>query len=284
MNIRTMTAADIPLGMQLKAQNNWNQLEADWQRQLDLEPAGNFVAEIDGQPVGTACCCIFGDVAWINMVLVDRTQRGHGVGTALMRHILTYLDDQNVPCIRLDATALGQPVYAKLGFVGDFTLERYEGILPSPPGRGAGGEGELGVVQVTPLDLPELLAFDESVTRTDRAKLLPHMLLANPDCAFKYAPHGRLVGYRLARPGSNAWQVGPIQGSAEAGRALMLQAASQFAGQRVYLDVPTANYEAITVMQSFGLTVQRSFLRMTRGRRIDERVDLFWSGSGPAKG
>ena len=47
MQIRTMTYADIPLGMKLSAQNGWNQLEADWRRQFDLEPAGGFVAELE---------------------------------------------------------------------------------------------------------------------------------------------------------------------------------------------------------------------------------------------
>ena len=30
LRIRALTAADIPLGMRLKAQAGWNQLEADW--------------------------------------------------------------------------------------------------------------------------------------------------------------------------------------------------------------------------------------------------------------
>jgi GNAT superfamily N-acetyltransferase len=153
MNIRTMTASDIPFGMRLKAQNDWNQLEADWQRQLHLEPDGNFVAELGGVPVGTACCCVFDAVAWINMVLVDRDQRGQGIGTMLMRHVLHYLDERGIPSIRLDATALGQPVYEKLGFSGDFTLERYEGILPA-------GIVETSIMPLTQTDLPALIDFD----------------------------------------------------------------------------------------------------------------------------
>jgi GNAT superfamily N-acetyltransferase len=280
MNIRKMTAADIPFGMRLKAQNNWNQIEADWHRQLAIEPDGCFIAD----HAGTACCCAFDDVAWINMVLVDRGQRGRGVGTALMRHVLQYLDNRNVPCIRLDATALGQPVYAKLGFVDDFALDRYEGILPSPSGRGAGGEGSRDILPITPTDLPELAAFDRAVTKASRAKLLQHIFDNVPECSYKYVSHGQLEGYCMARPGSNAWQLGPIQGSPKAGRALLLNAASRFAGQRVYLDVPTVNTEAITLAQSLDLTVQRSFLRMTRGCRMEERLDLFWTSFGPEKG
>src|SRR6266849_965159 len=71
IHIRVMTVADIPLGMRLKAQNAWNQLEADWRRFLTMEPDGCFVAEWRGTAVGTACTCTFDDVAWVAMVLVD---------------------------------------------------------------------------------------------------------------------------------------------------------------------------------------------------------------------
>jgi GNAT superfamily N-acetyltransferase len=277
MHIRTMTSADIPLGMRLKAQNHWNQLEADWQRQLDLEPHGCFVAELGGVPVGTACCCVFDSVAWINMVLVDRELRGQGVGTALMRHVLHYLDEHGIASIRLDATALGQPVYAKLGFTGDFTLERYEGVFPA-------GVVETSITPLTQTDIPALIDFDQSNTNTRRGKLLQHLFAAHPESAFKHITHDHLDGYSLARPGSNAWQLGPIQGSAQAGHALLLDAAARFAGQRVYLDVPTANTDASAIVQSLGLSVQRSFLRMTRGRKVEERLDHFWSSFGPEKG
>ena len=88
----------------------------------------------------------------------------------------------------------------------------------------------------------------------------------------------------MARPGANAWQLGPIQGTVEGGRELLIDAAFRFAGQRVNLDVPTANADAIAMAKSLGLTVQRSFLRMTRGRRLLERLDYYWSSFGPEKG
>src|SRR5262249_49747313 len=99
MNIRAMEHADIPFAMRVKAQNNWNQLEADWRRQLELEPTGCFIAEKDDVPVGTACACVFGDVAWINFVLVDQTHRGKGIGAALLKHVVQFLDNRGVATI-----------------------------------------------------------------------------------------------------------------------------------------------------------------------------------------
>ena len=83
-SIRLMTAADVPPAMVLKAEAGWNQAEADWLRFLDMQPDGCFVAELNGEPVGTAVTCVFGDVAWVAMVLVAKRVRGVGIGTALV--------------------------------------------------------------------------------------------------------------------------------------------------------------------------------------------------------
>src|ERR1043166_9467642 len=174
ITIRTLTTADIPLGLALCAQNRWNQLEADWRRQLDLEPTGCFVAQRDGIPVGTACCCVFGDIAWINLVLVEKTERGHGIGSALMRHVIRHLDEHGVASIRLDATPLGQPIYEKLGFTGDFGLTRYAGVMSRV--------AELARVP-TPINAAAISELDAGITQTNREKLLRHLLTALPDHA-----------------------------------------------------------------------------------------------------
>src|SRR5438132_2354183 len=120
LHIRPMTAADVLLGMRLKEQSGWNQLEMDWHRLLALEPEGCFVAEWNGKPAGTTCTTIFDSVGWISMVLVEASHRGMGIGTALLRHALEYLDQPAVRTIRLDATPAGRPIYERHGFVPEY--------------------------------------------------------------------------------------------------------------------------------------------------------------------
>ncbi|MBI1832525.1 MAG: GNAT family N-acetyltransferase [Planctomycetes bacterium] len=282
MNIRPFTVADIPFGLRLSAQNDWNQIEADWRRQLELEPTGGFVAERDGTAIGTACACVFDDVAWINLVLVDRPHRRQGVGTALMRHVLAYLDARGAASARLDATALGQPVYEKLGFVGEFSLTRFEGIPSALAIRPASTESNIAAITMT--DLPAIFTMDAVATHTRREKLLRRLLDADPRTARKYEWGGRMLGYCFARPGARAWQIGPMQGTPDAGRALFLDAARRFAGRRIYVDIPTDNPAAIAAADLLGLTPQRSFLRMTRGQPVRENLATFWTAFGPEKG
>ena len=129
--IRMMTEFDLSAALMLSTSVGWNQIAADWQRMLLLEPDGCFVAEQNGEIVGTTLCCTFGPVAWLAMVIVREDQRGCGLGRELVRTGLIYAQQQGVRTVRLDATRLGEAVYRKLGFVPQFELVRMGGIVSS---------------------------------------------------------------------------------------------------------------------------------------------------------
>jgi GNAT superfamily N-acetyltransferase len=282
IRIRLMTVDDIPLGMRLKSQAGWNQIEADWRRFLDLEPDGCFVATLNGVPSATLTTCTFGPVAWIAMVLVDEPLRGRGLAKALLAHALAFLERRGVRAIRLDATDLGKPLYEKLGFVVEYQLARYQGVLPVrgtvPRPRGVGKEPLLAS------HLDEIVRLDRQVTGTDRSKLLLRLPVEIPS-ASKAVQDGREVtGFLLGRPGSQAWQIGPCVATADAGPELLQDAWWQYTGRPVYVDIPIGNREATAMAEAAGLVAQRCFLRMCRGPSVGECIDRLWASSGPEMG
>jgi GNAT superfamily N-acetyltransferase len=274
-----MTAADVPLGMRLKAQAGWNQTEADWRRALRLGAGGCFVAELDGAAVGTTTTCVFGPVAWVAMVLVDEAARGRGVGTALTRHALRYLDGRGVRSVRLDATPLGRPIYERLGFVAEYTLGRYAGVL-SPAEEAASD-----VEPIAAAGLSNVLRLDGEVTRADRADLLAWLFDEDAESFRAVRRGGELAGFVAARAVANATQIGPLEARDEgAGRALLADVRRRYAGRPVVIDVPLPNLVAVRAVEETGLTIQRHLLRMGRGEPAREHVDWLWASSGPAKG
>lgn len=278
-----MGRADLPLGMRLRQQAGWNQTEADWLRHLDLEADACFVAEWDGVPCGTTCTATFGPVAWVAMVLVDVDMRRRGIGQALLEHALAHLDRRGAASIRLDATPLGRPLYEKLGFVAQFELARWEGLLPpSPPVAGAAPVA--GVTPVAAQELAQVFALDRQVSATDRRSLLER-LYAEQAASFRAVKQGgQLRGFAAARAGANATQLGPCMADSQAGPLLLADAFHRCAGRRVYLDVPLANAAAMKIAESQGLTVQRNFVRMCRGKLVEENVSRLWGSFGPEKG
>jgi len=278
MTIRSMTLADLSLGMRLKDEAHWNQLAEDWRRFLAMAPDGCFVAEVDGVGVGTLTTCRFGTVAWIAMLLVDARMRGQGLGTALMSHALAYLDACGVATIRLDATPQGQPVYEKLGFVAEYPLVRYAGVLPA---HAPGADAQLYRAELA----PALIQLDTQICGYDRRVLLTRLLAENLETTWVYQCAGQLLGYGAVRPGANATFLGPcLATTTQAGTALLARLISRYAGHPVLIDIPQQNTVARAMVTASDLREHRSFLRMYRGTLPVDQPANIWATSGAEKG
>ncbi|MBY0521887.1 MAG: GNAT family N-acetyltransferase [Gemmataceae bacterium] len=275
IHIRSMTHADLGLGMRLKAQAGWNQIEADWRRALDLGPNGCFVAELDGVPVGTTTTCIFGSTAWVALVLVDAQVRGQGVGKALLGHVLAYLQERVVRTVRLDATPVGRPLYEKLGFAEEFPLSRYDGIVSAVDA----GPAAVAV----PKTYKPMFELDRAITAVDRSRLLRRLFDERPG-EVRIAESADHLGYCTGRPGALAWHVGPCLAAAAVGPLLLADAFRRHAGERVFIDIPTGNTAAVRLAESAGLIAQRPLFRMCRGQAPAEDYRRIWACFGPEKG
>jgi hypothetical protein len=264
--------------MHLKEQAGWNQTEADWLRLLAMQPDGCFVADLDSSPVATATACVFGNVAWVAMVLVDVALRGQGIGKAIMAHTLNFLEERHVPTIRLDATTLGQPLYHKLGFVPEYTVTRFEGRVT--PTHHVGPNAACNSER-----LASLIACDRQATGTDRSKLLTRLAREYPHTVLALPAHGPVESFMMTRPGSNAWTLGPcIATHISDGNVLLNHALDNLAGQDVLIDIPEHHDGIMSAVRTRGLTVQREFVRMRRGEPIAEQLPRLCASSGPEAG
>jgi GNAT superfamily N-acetyltransferase len=272
ISTRNLAPSDSKFVFALKEQAGWNQTRADLQRFFRLAPQGWFLAEWDGNPAGTVVVFEFGPVAWIAMMLVDHSLRGRGIGRALMEHALAYAESRGAASVRLDATPLGEPLYEKLGFTADYTLTRYGGTLPAaaePIGK------------LPPISVAEAAALDRLATGADRRSLLEALWEEQPGHGL--VRDGKTLGFHTARPGSIAAHIGPCIAEPAAGEVLQ-DALRQRAGDSVFLDVPEPNQSANEIAQAAGLAPKRLLLRMTRGPKTAERVEMLWASSGPEKG
>ena len=276
-----MTMDDVALGLRLTQQAGWNQLESDWLRFLNLGPEGCFVAELDGRSVGTTLTFISDRVAWVAMVLVEKDARGKGVGTALLKHALAYLDACRIKTVRLDATHLGQPIYERLGFMPEYELVRFGGTAR---------DLQLSIADCRLIitnrksQIENVIGFDRRMTGENRAKMLGALFSEFPQNARVLMRGDKLEGFVTMRPGRNAIQIGPCVATEDAGRALLSDALNRCGGKAVFVDVPTDNVHAVKVAQASGLEIQRRFLRMYRGERVKDNVGAIWASSGPEKG
>ena len=245
-----MKAGDVDAAMQLKKTANWNQTAADWERILGLEPEGCFVDERAGTVTGTTTALRYGtDLAWIGMVLVLPRFRRAGIATGLMRHAMAWIRDRGVRVARLDATAMGRPLYLRLGFRDEEVIERWE---KTAPGEAAAHSARSGA-------FPErLLAVDRQAFGCDRSHLIRH-LASDPAVDSVLG----VSGFAFCRPGSEARQLGPcVAADAQEAESLLRDLISARPDDRFVWDFLPSNHAAGHLARRLGFRRSRKLVRM----------------------
>jgi GNAT superfamily N-acetyltransferase len=255
--LREMTARDIPAGMRLKEIAGWNQTRGDWERFLSLSPRGCFVAEADGEVVGTAATISYeGRFAWIGMVLVDPAKRGLGIGTDLLKQAIHYLDGCGIPSTKLDATPQGKPLYQKLGFVSEYEIERWQ-WQRAPTPRAS--------VEASPVT-EEVLNQDRKIFGADRSALLRSIAHEHPEFVLQIRSQGKLTGYSFGRSGALADHLGPwVAQDESSARDLLSEFLLRSSAEKVFVDAVRSSPWAMKVLRESGFQFSRPLTRMYRG-------------------
>lgn len=280
IEIRLLSTSDLTAAMGLKELAGWNQTEGDWRRLLHFGPRGCFAACLDGRLIGTVTTAPYGtDLAWIGMMLVSPEYRRQGIGTALMQAALDYLRGIGVVSIKLDATALGRPLYESLGFIAEGLIERWEGVAPLVEKKDP--------ALITETTRPAVYALDRQAFGADRRPWLDALMAGSPvGSLMAMSSDDHLVGYGLMRPGSQAFYVGPvIARGKEAALSLFDGLLSQLAGEKVYLDFNTGFGSGPEMLAKRGFVKQRDLIRMRFGIENQAgRSNLIFGIAGPEIG
>ena len=237
--IRLLQDADLPDCMRLKQAAGWNQTEADWRALLLCAPRGCLGIELDGRIVSTATAVPHDGVGWIGMVLTDPGQRGKGFATALLAEAIRYLTPLT-ETVKLDATAAGEPLYARLGFVAEAPIERW--VSPGGVFEGAALEGRY--------------------EGTLRHAAIPMDVTA--ECSGAWA---------AGRAGSGAWYFGPGYGRCDADVERVARMLISGRGPAALDLFPT--HSAAAIAERLGFTAARGLLRMVRGKARPTPDDVY---------
>jgi hypothetical protein len=142
-----------------------------------------------------------------------------------------------------------------------------------------------GLQPVAADHLPAVADLDRQVTGTDRRRLIEQLYRRQPEAMRVVSVRGKPAGYAMLRPGSRAIQIGPAAAlDPKVGVALFDAALESCAGQRVFIDIPVDNAEASRWADANGLSVERRWMRMRRGRPVHDCPEHLWASSGPENG
>ncbi|MTH78436.1 GNAT family N-acetyltransferase [Paracoccus aestuariivivens] len=241
--------------LRLSEQARWPHRRDDWA--LVAAISKGVVALEDDRIVATALATPFGDAAMANMIIVDESMRGRGLGREIM---LRAMDCATPGQWRLVATQSGLPLYEKLGFSACGMVHQRQGHLLA----------DCVATQARPAlaaDLDAIRQMDREATQADRSGLID-LLAARGQLAII---EGK--GYAAIRPFGRGHVVGPvIADDAETARDLLSQL---FAGRRgAFLRVDTADLTGLEdwlaglglVEVDRGIAMRRGGLPENKGR------------------
>lgn len=221
LRIERISIAHLPGALRLSQEAGWPHQIGDWT--LTLSASEGVVVLDNDDVVGTALCTDFGQVASLNMIIVDARMRGRGLGRRLMEAVMALAGDREM---RLVATDEGLPLYQKLGFEPTGKIAQHQGIAQA--GAATGVAVSTGSID----DVTRLAAIDHAASGLERTALL-----------MRIASSGAVLladgGFAMLREFGRGKVLGPVVANDTAtAQALIAEGARRCEGSFLRVDLP----------------------------------------------
>jgi GNAT superfamily N-acetyltransferase len=257
-------------------------IRADWgDRRLNLDfvtrhaQTHPFVAEADGQIVGTGVLSVNGRVGWIGTIFVEPAWRRRGVGMALTQATIDTAESAGCRTLLLVATEAGRPLYEKIGF----EVQTWYRILEAP---GLAGEPiDRRIRSFTATDLAGIARLSADATGEDRTHLLK--AFASPETAICFArDDGTLGGFVVRAPWGGGSTIAPRLEDAEA--ILHARRVGRGPEQRIRAGLVVENAAGLERLLATGWTDSWGAPRLIRGEPLSWQPEAIWGQFNHALG
>ena len=243
-------------------QEGWNPGVYDYKVFWNTDPDGFYGFYLDDKLIaGGAVVSYNGAYGFMGLFIVHPDYRGQGIGNKLWYLRRDFLLSRLNPnaTIGMDGVVDMQPFYAKGGFKIAFKDERYERI-------GTSFEVSPHISDIQPLEIDKVEAYDKvcfGFTRTTFLK--PWITLPNGK-AFKYTKNNKLVGYAVIRAVDSGYKIGPLfANNNQVAEELYKACLNYGVGEKVYLDIPMVNKEAVDLVKIYNAEYVFECARMYYG-------------------
>jgi GNAT superfamily N-acetyltransferase len=246
--------------MALATDRGWLPEKRKWQLLLDTAEVFGVDAP-DGQGLaGSVTLARYGPLASggtarasVGMMLVASRYGRRGLGRTLMTHLLGAAGPGTT--VTLFATAMGRPLYERLGFKPVGRSVTFTGSFRPGPERGAGISTHLAIKA----DLPELLTIDQTAFGADRSHIIRRLPSFAEKIISSRTPRAARspTGYAaIWRSGETMRVIGPvIAPDGAAARHLITELAATARGQ-VRLDLDPDRPELPAWAEARGLALR----------------------------
>lgn len=245
--VRTMDRREVETAVDWAEQEGWNPGVHDAEAFYAADPGGFFLAELDGEPIGSVSVVNYGETfAFAGLYILKPEYRNRGYGSRLFAAGMAHAGDRNVGG---DGVVAMQEKYRmRSGFRLAYRNIRFEGT-------GGGSEPD-GPVDLDEVGFEQLAAYDARHFPAPRPAFLASWIRQEGTVGRAVlAESGDIRGYGVIRRCRSGYKIGPLfADTPQIAEEIFLALSAQAAGEPVYLDTPEPNAAAVELARRHGMS------------------------------
>lgn len=254
--VSKMTRKDLDLAIEWAAGEGWNPGLNDADCFYEADPDGFFIARIGDEPVGTISAVSYQKkFGFIGLFIIKLDHRRSWTAFHLTRAACRHLEGCNVG---LDGVLERVNSYSNLGYNYAYKNARYEGVGQN--------FNTGGVVELSDVPFDDLVKFDARMFSVDRPGFLEKWINQPEGAALGTLDDGVISGYGVIRKCRQGFKIGPLFAeNPEIADRLFKALSNTASGEKIYLDTPCINKNAIDLANKYGMRIVFETARMYSG-------------------
>ena len=246
--IQKLKLTDLETLISWAAKEGWNPGKNDAKVFWDTDPDGFYGCFYEDKLIaGGSVVSYNGEFGFMGLFIVHSDFRNTGIGRQLWHFRRDKLLSRLHPnsSIGMDGVSDMQPFYRKGGFNIAYRDERYEFLSKEYK-----FSKHISTIELN--DFEAIVKYDIKYFSCPRPEFLKGWLYMPESKAIKYKKENNVFGYAVIRKAETGFKIGPLfANNVEIADELLISCLSAYPNQSVYLDIPTANNDAVSLVKKY---------------------------------
>jgi ribosomal protein S18 acetylase RimI-like enzyme len=240
-----MRQPDLDIAVEWASREGWNPGLHDAEIFYHADPSGFFAGFISEIQVACISSTAYGSsFGFLGLYIVRPEYRRRKLGIKIWEKALEYLGNRN---IGRDGVITRQADYEKYDFKFAYRNLRFAGSIGCR-------KNSKNIVDLKSFEASEIAEYDSQMFPTRRDNFISRWVRHEGSKALGYLEDSRLAGYGVLRPCITGFKVGPLfADSKEIAQDLLSGLASNVGKDKIFIDVPEPNRQAIDLVESNGM-------------------------------
>jgi len=174
--IHLLSEKDAVAAFQISSKLHWGNTVENWQQDISSSKVYAFGIthlKSDGKElIATAVAVPFENKIRMMDILVHADYQRQGFGKTLFKRLLKSISTLKSPCIELEASSLGKPMYEQFGFKVDYEVSSFSKKIDKDASR---AQKTVEIPSISQEQLNQVIELDRKAFGASRANLISHL-------------------------------------------------------------------------------------------------------------